>query len=112
METTLGLILLVVVLLGVAFYASRLLIRRGMRQVIRQFRAQGATTPKGAMTAVEMGLVRGSFTDRMFRVRDYRPMALDLLRQADVIKMTGEGRLYLSEEALAQSPVKKFAGIE
>lgn len=105
-------LLLIVVLLAGAVYLSRFLIKKAMRDVVSVFRRRGALTPKGALTAEELGLVKGRFTDRMFRVRDYKPDALRLLAQANVVKMTEDGRLYLSEAELNESPVKRFAGIQ
>ncbi len=48
----------------------------------------------------------------MGRFRDYRPYAIRLLGQAEIILGTEEGGLYLSEEKLEGSPVKKFARLE
>lgn len=104
--------LLIAVLLGGAVYLSRFLIKKAMRDVVSVFRKRGALTPKSAVTAQELGLVKGRFTDRMFRVRDYKPDALRLLAQANVVKMTEDGRLYLSEAELKDSAVKRFAGIQ
>lgn len=101
--------LLAIVALGAAaMYLSRFLLKRAMRQVVSIFRQRGAVTAKNAATAEALGLVRGGMMDRMFRLRDYRPDALRVLLQAGIIKATDEGGLYLSEEDLDRSPVKKF----
>jgi hypothetical protein len=110
MEIIYAILLIVLLLLG-AVYLSRFLIKKAMRDVVSVFRRRGALNPKGALTAEDLGLVKGRFTDRMFRVRDYKPDALRLLAQANVVKITEDGRLYLSEAELADSTVKRFAGI-
>jgi hypothetical protein len=48
----------------------------------------------------------------MFRMRDYKPYATRLLGQANVIRSTEDGLVYLSEDELEHSPVKRFAGLE
>jgi len=112
MRDVLLVILVIVAGLGLAYYASRFMMKRAMRRVVALFRAAGAVNPKGAVTAEQLGLVKPGMFGRMFRVRDYGPDALNLLGQANVIKVTADGRLYLSEEELERSAVKTFAGIK
>ncbi len=110
--TVLILVLLIAVLIFVAIYVPRFLMRRAVRSVIALFRRQGATSPDKATTLEELGLVRGSPFDRMFKVRDYRPYAARLLGQANILRATDEGTVYLSEADLENSPVSKFARVE
>jgi hypothetical protein len=108
------LILVVIIVAGLAgtMYLRRLLTGRAVRNVVSLFRARGAISPKRAVAAEEIGLVRRKTLDRMGRFRDYRPAALDLLGRANVVKLTAEGRLYLSEDELASSRLKKFARLD
>lgn len=104
-------LILVAIMIGAlvgAVYISRWLVKRGMRHVVLAFRERGATDYEHAVTAQELGVVRGRLYDRMFKIRDYKPDALNILLQADVVQMTEEGRLYLSEENLAHSNAKAF----
>ena len=98
-------------LLAGAVYLSRFLIKKAMRDVVAVFRRRGALDPKTALTGEDLGLVKAKLMDRMFKVRDYKPEALRLLAQAEVVKVTEDGRLYLSEAQLSDSPMKRFAGI-
>ena len=110
--TVLILVILIAVLIFVAIYVPRFLMRRAVRSVITLFRRQGATSPDNATTLEELGLVRGSPLDRMFKVRDYRPYAARLLGQANILRATDEGKVYLSEVDLENSPVSTFARVE
>jgi hypothetical protein len=42
----------------------------------------------------------------MFRLRDFKPYALDALVKAEIIKGTEDGRLYLAEDKLMASGVE------
>ncbi len=108
----LGFVVIVVLFLVVAFYVSRLLFYRAVRQVVFLFRKRGATSPKSATTLEDLGLAGGGLRDRLFKPRDYRPYALRLLAQANIIRETEEGKVYVSEAELERSPVKKLARIK
>ena len=108
-STTLIIILLFLGAVAVLIYLPRFLWRRAMRQVIAVFRKHGATSPSQATTLESLGLVRAGPVDRMFKTRDYRPQAVTVLGQTGIIRANEEGLFYLSEETLANSPVKDLA---
>jgi hypothetical protein len=83
-----------------------------MRNVILRFRRKGAISPAKATTLYELGLEQRDFLHRMGRTRDYKPQALRLLSQKNVVRATEDGRVYLSEDELRDSPLKKFAKVE
>ena len=83
--------------------------RRAARQVIKIFRAQNATENKNARTIDELGLRPPGMMERMMRRRDYKPQALNALVQVGVVKVTEDGKLYLSEEKLAEIGFEKGA---
>jgi hypothetical protein len=91
------------------FVIPRWLMRRAARQVIRIFRAQNATDSKNARTIDELGLRPPGMMERMMRRRDYKPQALDALVQVGVVKVTEDGKLYLSEEKLTELGIEKGA---
>ena len=93
-------------LLGL-FFIPRWLTSRAARQVIRVFRRHNATDSKNARTIDELGLRPPGVMERMMRRRDYKPHALNALMQAEIIKATEDGRLYLSEEKLASFGLEK-----
>jgi hypothetical protein len=102
-------ILLIILALAALFFIPRWLIRRAARQVIKIFRAHSATDSKNARTIDELGLRPPGMLERMMRRRDYKPQALDALMQMGVVKVTEDGRLYLSEEKLAETGFEKGA---
>ncbi len=113
MTTALILILILVVGLVGAVYLSRFKLKRAMRLIVAVFRAQGATSPKTAKRLEELGLVvTGGLFNNMFKPRDYRPYALRALSQANILRATDDGRVYLSEDELEHSTLKNFAGIK
>ena len=112
MTATAVIVLLVVLLAFAAFYISRFLGLRAVRVVVLMFREQGATNAKSAKSLDELGLTPARLMGRMFKGRDYRPQALRLLGRAEIIRATEGGKLYLSEQALENSYIKKAAGIK
>ena len=107
METAIFVIIILALLVLAFVVIPRFLIRRAMRQVIRIFREHNATTNKSAKTADELGIKPKSLMEGMFRGRDYKPSALNLLTNAGIIQDTEDGKLYLSEETLFTSGLER-----
>ena len=109
-ETTQAIIILILamlLLLALAVFASIIMSRRAVKAVFKMFRQADCTTPETAKTAAEIGFKQRGFIS--FRgVRDYKPNALQLLIREEVIKVTEDGRMYLSEETLYQHALKKL----
>ena len=102
-------ILFIVLLLVVAFFGSNLLTKRAIRAVLKTFRAFNALTPENAQWADDIGLKnKGMF--QMRGLRDYKPAALQFLMKHEIVKATEEGKLFLSEETLAQTEVEVRIG--
>lgn len=112
MVTLIILVVAAVVILVLATYLSRYLFKRAVRQVIAAFRERGATDPKHALTLAELGLGPRDFVTRMTKARDYRPYAVQMLRQSGIVFETEGGKVYLSESELSRSPVKRSTGLE
>ncbi len=106
MNETLYIVILIVVALLVLFFVPRFMMMRAVSKMISIFRQHNALTDKSAKTIDELGLRPPSFMQRIGRFRDYKPHALEMLRRADIIQMTEDGRLYLSEERLASSGLR------
>jgi hypothetical protein len=84
---------------------------RALRQVVRIFRQHNAIDSKTARTVDELGLRPPGVFERMMRRRDYKPHALKILVQAEIVKATGDGRLYLSEDKLANIGLERGTSI-
>ena len=93
-------------ILGV-FVIPRFMMKRAMRHVLRAFRQNNATDAKTAKTLEELGLKPRSFMEGFLRGRDYKPYALDMLRKGEIVQITEDGKLYLSEDRLASSGMDK-----
>ncbi len=103
------LILFFILLLAIAYFGTGILVRRATRAVIRAFRESEAVTSEKAMTAQALNLLpKGIFQFR--GLRDYKPAALQNLIKHEIVLVTDDGRLYLSEDALFQSGIEERIG--
>jgi hypothetical protein len=96
------LILCLILFAGIALYGSTLMFKRAMRQVLKMFRNHEAFSAEKALFADELGMKAQGFI-RFNTWRDYKPNAMDLLIKNDIVKVTEEGKLFLSEDNLANS---------
>ena len=103
-----GIIALIVILIIVVMLTlPYLLLRRAVGKVIKIFRKVNALNADRARTIDELGLRPRTLLQGMFRARDYKPHALDILVKAEIVQITKDGKLFLSEEKLAISKLGK-----
>ncbi len=103
MNDTLMVIILIVVFIVVALVLPQFLVMRTAPKVIRIFRQKNAVGAKNAKAIEELGLKQRSIIENVWRRRDYKPRALQLLISADIVQMTEDGKLYLDEESLSMT---------
>jgi hypothetical protein len=108
MSDTTVIFILVGLMLFVMFILPQLLLRRAIPSVIRVFRQGKAVGIENAKTVEELGLKPKSMAQAIFRGREYKITALEVLRNANVIQSTEDGKLYLSEENLSNSKWKGY----
>ena len=108
-RSALILVILVALFLLAIWLIPQWMLKRAMRQVIRIFRERNATNANNAKTIDELGLKPRSIMQNMLRGRDYKPYAVEIMVKAQVIQITEDGRLYLSEEKLSSSKLIKAA---
>lgn len=106
MDDILILVLLVVAALLVIIFVPRWFLKQAFAKVIQIFREQNAINEKNARTVDELGLRPPTFTQRLMRMRDYKPQALNILMRADIVQVTEDGKLYLSEDKLGSSGLR------
>jgi hypothetical protein len=95
------LILILLVLLVMSFFGSTFLMKRAMRQVVKIFRDGNALTAATARTEAELGFKRRGLLE--FKgLRDYKPSALQFLVRNNIVQVTEDARLFLSEENLTR----------
>jgi len=109
MSGTAVIIIGIIVVLALGMFLSRFMMTRAFTTVIKIFQRDNAINNKSARTIDELGLRPPSFTQRIFRSRDYKPQALNMLIRAEIIQTTEDGKLYLSEENLAYSKFKNLS---
>ena len=97
-------LILMVIVIGVAmFVVPRWRVSRATTEVIQVFQEHNATNIKNAKTSDELGFKQRGMLDGIFTRRDYKPYALSGLMRAEIVQVTEDGKLYLSEEKLATS---------
>ncbi len=98
-----------VAMVPLVFMLYIFLIRKAMFTVIQAFRKHNALEEGTAKTLKELGLMPRHFFDPFKpAMRDYKPQALQSLIMHDIVQITADQKLYLSEEALLKimSPVQ------
>lgn len=93
-------ILLGILFLVIMFGLPQMLIRRAIPSVLKIFIEHNATSPQNAKTVDELGLADQTLAQRLWKPRDYKPRALQLLLSSNIVQMTADGKLYISEENL------------
>lgn len=96
-------ILLVIIMLLALFILPQLMVARAVPKVIKIFRNHSAIGIKNAKTVQEMGLQPKGLIDKMMKPRDYKPRALELLIHINVVQMTEDGKVYLSDQELMKT---------
>ena len=96
-------ILIILAMIGVPY----LMMKRAVNHVIKIFQRNSALDVKSAKTIDELGLRPRTMLQGMFRARDYKPQALNVLIKGEIVQMTEDGKLYLSEDRLATSKLYK-----
>lgn len=107
MSDTAFIILAVVILILGVLVVPQLLVKRAAHSVIRIFREHNAVEISHAETIDNLGLKSLNMIEKLWKPRDYKPRALQLLLSADIIQVTEDGKLYLSEENLALTKWQK-----
>ena len=79
------------------------MIKRNIREVVHIFQKKNAIGIQNAKTIEELGLKPKSMLQRILRGRDWKPQALDLLVQTNVVLMREDGKLYITEGSLASA---------
>ena len=102
MNPTVLLILLIIILAILGFLVlPQIRIRRAIKQVVAIFERNSALDVRSAKTIDELRLRPRTFLQGIGRIRDFKPYALQILMDAEVVCQTDGGRLYLLQDKLA-----------
>ena len=102
MTNLLVILMLLTAVFGALYIIPSMMTRRAVAKVIETFCRLNALDAEHAKTLDELGLAPRTFFDRIGRTRDYKPRALNFLKDANVLRVTPEGRLYLPRRELGQ----------
>jgi hypothetical protein len=104
MSTNALLVLLIIIVAILGFLVlPRMRISRAVSQVVAIFERHNALDVRSARTIDELGLRPPTFLEGLLRMRDFKPYALQILMNAEVVRQTDGGRLYLSQDKVAAS---------
>ncbi|MBU1208757.1 MAG: hypothetical protein KKH04_17830 [Proteobacteria bacterium] len=95
-------VLIMVALLMLAFFIANRMTRRAVSRVVEIFRKHQAIGIHQAKTIDELGLRPPNLLERVSRMRDYKQNALKILLKGEVIHLTEEGKLYITEEKIQE----------
>jgi hypothetical protein len=99
------LILILIIMLILAFYGQTLMMKRALKMVLKILRDHEALKPESAKFVNDMGLQKkGLLQIKAFR--DYKPAAIQFLVKQEIIIVTEEGKIYLSEDALRNTGIE------
>jgi len=102
------LILLIIILAILGFFVvPRIRIKRAVNQVVAIFERNNALDARSAKTIDELRLRPPTFLEGMMRMRDFKPYALQILMNAEVVYQTDGGRLYLLQDKLAAINIER-----
>ena len=95
-------VFIMLALLTLAFFISGRMTRRAVFRVIEIFRQHRAIGIHQAKTIDELGLSPRGLLERAMRPRDYKQNAMKILIKNEIIRMTGDGKLYITEEKIQE----------
>jgi hypothetical protein len=98
------LLIIIVAILGF-LVLPRIRIKRAVNQVVAIFERNNALDARSAKTIGELGLRPQTFLEGMLRMRDFKPYALQILMNTEVVRQTDGGRLYLAQDRLAATNI-------
>jgi hypothetical protein len=99
----LSLVILVAIFILGAWVFPYYMIKNAVPKVVEIFQRHGAISEETARWPHEMGLGVPTMTRRIFRTRDYKPQALDVLIRAALLAVCDDGKLFLVEANLMKS---------
>ena len=98
---------ILVAIVCISIWFSYVRAKGSVRSLIKSLREHEATNIATAKTAEELNLRLGSSFGKFNLLRDYSSYSLKMLVDEGVVRVTEDGRLFLSEETLALSRWKQ-----
>jgi hypothetical protein len=92
-----------VCLVVAAIFIPRYMVLNAMKKIIRTMIKEGAYNIQKALPPEQIGVGQKSPWGGMLRMRDYRPQALYMLVDSEILVNTLDGRYYISVDRLQVS---------
>jgi hypothetical protein len=105
-NNVLVIIIAVLVLLAGIILVPNWLIFRAMKKVVSALKNRNSWNQVSASWAEQIGIKKEPLWNSMFKVRDYRPRALQQLIELQIIIQTPEGKFFLNKNKLDESRLK------
>lgn len=96
-------VIALVCLVVAAIFIPRYMVLTAMKKIIRAMIKEDAFNIRNAMTPEQIGIGQRGPWGGMLRMRDYRPQALYMLVETEIIVNTMDGRYYISVDKLQVS---------
>lgn len=77
-------------------------LKRAILQVIRIFTREQSFCFNNSKTVNELGLAPPPIWDRLFKMRDFKPFAVQVLIRAGVIHLSDDGKMCMRENKAAE----------
>ncbi len=104
---TLVIIFVIIASIAAWVFIPNFMAKRAMRKVIVIFRDTNTINAQSAKRADELGIRPQSFMQTLYMPRDYKPAALKMLIENDIVRETKDGRLYLERARLNEFQISK-----
>ena len=93
---------IIVGFIATAFFVSGRKSKRAVGEVLSIFERHNAIGVQEAKMVDELGLASPTLVASLNSMRDYKPGALNTLIQMDIVRVTDEGKLYVSAHSLEE----------
>ncbi len=84
------------------FLIPQMMLRRAVLEVLNIFHQSHSLCSENPKTVDELGLTSQSLTGGLFKPRDYKPYALQMLIKSGMVRLTGEGKMCLWDDKLSE----------
>lgn len=101
-------VIALVCLIAAAIFIPRYMVLTAMKKIIRAMIKENAVNLQNAVTPEQIGVGQRGPWGGLLRMRDYRPQALYILVESEIVVNTLDGRYYISVDRLQ---VSKFSDL-
>ena len=97
MNETLFIIVIILLMIITWLLLPQLLYRRAINNVVKVFTKYNCFSSETAKTPRDLGLAQRGWIQNLGRTRDYKPRALQMLIDYEIVRKTADDRVYLDK---------------